>query len=211
MPTQQGQHHQALAHAQPMLASDAEFRAISDLSPVGMAQVSVYAGKFVRVNAKFCAPQAQNSTPATNKRTDNTTSTTSTTCYRKPATLPLPLKILVADDNRDGADSFSEMLQLMGNDTCTGYDGSQATALARQYQPDVILIDIGLPKLNGCEACRLIREQVRGKDVVLIAVTGWGREKDRHCKTGTVPVRPVLIATWSNPWTHRILWQCCAS
>ena len=97
----------------------------------------------------------------------------------KSVTSPLPLKILVVDDNRDGADSLSEMLQLMGNDTRTGYDGEQAVAMAGEYRPDVILLDIGLPKLNGYEACRLIRKQAGGQGVVLIAVTGWGQEKDR--------------------------------
>ena len=92
---------------------------------------------------------------------------------------PLPLKILVVDDNRDGADSLSDMLQLMGNDTRTGYDGEQTVAMAGAYRPDVILLDIGLPKLNGYEACRLIREQAWSQAMVLIAVTGWGQEKDR--------------------------------
>lgn len=68
----------------------------------------------------------------------------------------------------------------MGNDTRTGYDGAAAVALAKAYQPDVILLDLGLPKSNGYAACRLIREQAGGHDVVLIAVTGWGQEKDRH-------------------------------
>ena len=89
------------------------------------------------------------------------------------------LKILVVDDNRDGADSLSEMLDLMGNDTRTGYDGEEAVSIAGEYQPDVILLDIGLPKLNGYEACRLIRQQPWGKNIVLLAVTGWGQEKDR--------------------------------
>ena len=99
--------------------------------------------------------------------------------HDKPAASSMPLKILVVDDNRDGADSLSEMLQLMGNDTRTGYDGLQAVALAGAYQPDVILLDIGLPKLNGYEACGLIRENAAGKPLVLIAVTGWGQDKDR--------------------------------
>ncbi len=97
----------------------------------------------------------------------------------KAAASPLPLKILVVDDNRDGADSLSEMLQLMGNDTRTGYDGEQAVAMAVDYRPDVILLDIGLPKLNGYEACRAIRQQAWSQGMVLIAVTGWGQDKDR--------------------------------
>ena len=95
------------------------------------------------------------------------------------AAAPLPLKILVVDDNRDGANSLSEMLQLMGNDTRTGYDGEQAVAMAAAYRPDVMLLDIGMPRLNGYEACRTIRQQAWGKSVVMIAVTGWGQDEDR--------------------------------
>ena len=89
------------------------------------------------------------------------------------------LKILVVDDNRDGADSLSEMLGLIGNDTRIGYDGEQALVLAAEYQPDVILLDIGLPKLNGYEVCRRVGAQAWSQAMVLIAVTGWGQEKDR--------------------------------
>jgi CheY-like chemotaxis protein len=72
------------------------------------------------------------------------------------------------------------MLKVMGNDTRTAYDGQQGVDMAGEYRPDVILFDIGLPKLNGHEACRLIREQPWGKGVALIAVTGWGQDKDRR-------------------------------
>ncbi len=89
-------------------------------------------------------------------------------------------RILVVDDNRDGADSLSEMLKIMGNDTRTAYDGQEGVDVAGEFRPDVVLLDIGLPKLNGYEACRRIREQPWGKGVVLIAVTGWGQDDDRR-------------------------------
>jgi len=98
----------------------------------------------------------------------------------EPAATKPSLRILIVDDNRDGADSLSEMLKMMGNDTRTAYDGQQGVDLAGEYRPNVILLDIGLPKLNGYEACRLIREQPKGKGVVLIAVTGWGQDEDRR-------------------------------
>jgi CheY-like chemotaxis protein/anti-sigma regulatory factor (Ser/Thr protein kinase) len=88
------------------------------------------------------------------------------------------LRILVADDNRDGADSLSDMLQMMGNDTRTAYDGEQAVGAAAEFRPDVVLLDIGMPKLNGHDACRRIREQPWGQGMVLIALTGWGQEED---------------------------------
>jgi signal transduction histidine kinase len=90
------------------------------------------------------------------------------------------LRILVVDDNRDGADSLSGLLAALGNDTCTAYDGAEAVAAAGEFRPDVILLDIGLPKLNGYEACRRIRQLPGGSGVVLIAQTGWGQEEDRQ-------------------------------
>ena len=72
------------------------------------------------------------------------------------------------------------MLQIMGNDTRTAYDGREGADVAGAFRPDVVLFDIGMPKLNGYEACRLIREQPWGTGVTLIAVTGWGQDEDRH-------------------------------
>jgi CheY-like chemotaxis protein len=90
------------------------------------------------------------------------------------------LRILIVDDNSDAADSLALLLRIMGNDTRTAYDGLSGTEVAAEFRPEVILLDIGLPKLNGYEACRRIRSEPWGKDVVLIAVTGWGQEKDRQ-------------------------------
>ena len=84
------------------------------------------------------------------------------------------------DDNRDSADSLGMLLRIMGNDIRTAYDGQQGLEVAGEFRPDVVLLDIGLPKLDGYEACRRIREQPWGKGVVLIAVTGWGQEEDRR-------------------------------
>jgi CheY-like chemotaxis protein len=90
------------------------------------------------------------------------------------------LRILIVDDNRDSADSLSMMLKIMGNDTRTAYDGEEAVAVANEFRPAVILLDIGLPRLNGYEACRRIREQTKGKELVIIAQTGWGQDEDRQ-------------------------------
>ncbi len=90
------------------------------------------------------------------------------------------LRILIVDDNKDGADSLAMMLKILGNDTRTAYDGQEGIEQAEQYRPDVTLFDIGLPKLNGYEACRHIREQPWGQAVILIAVTGWGQDEDRR-------------------------------
>jgi signal transduction histidine kinase len=90
------------------------------------------------------------------------------------------LRILIVDDNRDGADSLSMMLKIMGNTTRTAYDGFAALAAAEEFRPDVILLDIGLPRLNGCETCRRIRQQPSGDSMIIIAQTGWGHDEDRQ-------------------------------
>jgi PAS domain S-box-containing protein len=89
-------------------------------------------------------------------------------------------RILVVDDNRDSADSLAMLLQITGNDSHTAHDGEQAVARAAELRPDVILLDIGMPKLNGYEACRRIREQPWGREPILIALTGWGQEDDKR-------------------------------
>ena len=89
-------------------------------------------------------------------------------------------RILVVDDNRISADSLARLLQLTGNETHTAYDGLEAVQAAKTLRPDVVLLDIGLPKLNGYEAARKIRGQPWGKKMVLVALTGWGQDEDRR-------------------------------
>ena len=93
---------------------------------------------------------------------------------------PPARRILIVDDNADAADSLAVLLRMMGNEVYTAHDGLEAVGAAAAFQPDVVLLDIGLPKLSGYEVARRIREQARGSDVVLIAVTGWGQEDDRR-------------------------------
>ncbi|HEX7184192.1 MAG TPA: PAS domain S-box protein [Thermoanaerobaculia bacterium] len=88
-------------------------------------------------------------------------------------------RILVVDDNRDSATSMAMMLQLLGNEVSTAQDGLEAVELAGQLRPQVVLMDIGMPRLNGYEATRRIREQPWGRDMTVIALTGWGQEVDR--------------------------------
>ncbi len=98
----------------------------------------------------------------------------------EPDTLKSKLRILVVDDNRDGADSLSAMLGIMGNEIRTAYDGEEAIATAAGFHPDVILLDIGLPKMNGYEVCRRIRQQSELRETIIIAQTGWGQDEDRQ-------------------------------
>jgi len=87
-------------------------------------------------------------------------------------------KILVADDNRDGSYTLAMMLELMGNEVRTANDGLDAVQLAESFLPDVILMDVGMPRLNGLDATRQIRAQPWGKRVTIIALTGWGQHED---------------------------------
>lgn len=102
-----------------------------------------------------------------------------------PAAPALPsCRILVVDDNRDSAQTLSMLLKMLGNETRTAYDGLEAVEQAEQFQPDLIFLDIGLPKIDGYEACRRIRELPTGKKIFIIALTGWGQEDDiRQAKT----------------------------
>lgn len=89
-------------------------------------------------------------------------------------------RILVADDNRDAADSLAAMLRITGNEVCTAYDGQEAFAAAEAVRPHLILLDIGMPKLNGYAVAQRIREQVWGSEVTLVALTGWSQPEDKR-------------------------------
>jgi PAS domain S-box-containing protein len=93
-------------------------------------------------------------------------------------------RILVVDDNRDAAASMAMMLDLLGNEIRTANNGFEAVDLAEQFRPQVILMDIGMPQLNGYEATRRIREQPWGRAMTIIALTGWGQEVDRAQSKG---------------------------
>ena len=84
------------------------------------------------------------------------------------------------DDNPDGAASLTDLLRLTGHDAETAHDGAEAIQKAAEYGPEIILLDIGLPKLDGLEVCRRVREQPGGRDIAIVAVTGWGQEADRQ-------------------------------
>ena len=89
-------------------------------------------------------------------------------------------RILVVDDNHDSAATLAKMLSMMGHETRTAGDGLEAVEMAETFQPDLMLLDIGLPKLNGYGACRRIRQQTWGKRMIIVALTGWGQEEDRR-------------------------------
>jgi PAS domain S-box-containing protein len=89
-------------------------------------------------------------------------------------------KVLVVDDNKDAAESLAMLLRALGNEVHTAHDGLAAVEAAESFQPEVALLDIGLPKLNGHDAARRIRQLPRGSDITLVALTGWGQDEDRR-------------------------------
>ena len=93
---------------------------------------------------------------------------------------PTTRRILVVDDNRDAADSLAILLKGMGNEVTTAYDGERAAELAEQNRPDVVLLDLGMPNMNGYDACRRMRSKDWGRSVHIIAMTGWGQQEDRR-------------------------------
>ncbi len=88
-------------------------------------------------------------------------------------------RVLVVDDNEDAADSLAMLLSVRGDEVRIAYDGEQAVAAQLDFRPEVVLLDIGLPKLSGYDVARAIRS-ARGDDVLIIAITGWGQEDDRQ-------------------------------
>ncbi len=107
---------------------------------------------------------------------------------------------MIADDNRDAAESLAMLLQMEGHEVTVVHDGREAVTAFEKVRPDAALLDIGMPGLNGYEIARLIRRAPHGRDVTLIAVTGWGQENDKARATDagfnhhfTKPVEPDAI------------------
>jgi CheY-like chemotaxis protein len=90
------------------------------------------------------------------------------------------LKILIVDDNRDVAASLATFLQFIGHDVRVAHDGEKALELAEAFRPQTILLDLGMPGIDGYEACRRIRKAEWSSNMRLIAITGWGQDEDRR-------------------------------
>ena len=89
-------------------------------------------------------------------------------------------RVLVADDNQDAADSLAMLLEMGGHDVRVVHDGRAALSVAQSFRPDAVLLDIGMPQLNGYEVARALRQEPWGARITLIALTGWGQERDRQ-------------------------------
>jgi CheY-like chemotaxis protein len=93
-----------------------------------------------------------------------------------PAVAP---RVLIVDDDHDSAAALAAMLVRAGHDIVTSHEGRGVPAMVQAHRPDAVLLDIGLPDLDGFKVCRLVRELPEGRDVLMIAVTGWNRLPDR--------------------------------
>jgi len=89
-------------------------------------------------------------------------------------------RVLVVDDNRDAAESLAMLLGMLGHETSIAFDGEEALGAAERFRPDLVLLDIGLPKLDGHAVARELRKKPWGARAVIVAVTGWGQESDRE-------------------------------
>ena len=130
-------------------------------------------------------------------------------------------RILLVDDNVDVAVSMSRLLRLLGHEVRVALNGAQALDIAEELQPDVVLLDIAMPAMNGYEVARTLRSRPMGSKVTLVAVTGWGREHDqrRSAEAGfdrhlTKPVDPMVleafldtVARGQTPLSNVLPWQ----
>ncbi len=122
------------------------------------------------------------------------------------------MKVLVVDDDRDTVDMLKLLFDLHGTSTHAAYDGVEAVTLAEELRPDIILLDIGLPNIDGHETCRRIREHAWGRGAIIVALTGRGHDDDRteSQQSGfdmhlVKPVEPELLLTVlaATPRDHR--------
>ena len=109
-------------------------------------------------------------------------------------------RVLVVDDNLDNVESLSMFVRLLGHEVETAHDGLQAIEVAQRFAPDLVLLDIGLPKLDGYEVAQRLRADETCKGACLVAITGWGRDEDndRAMQDGfdhhlTKPVDPAVL------------------
>jgi CheY-like chemotaxis protein len=108
------------------------------------------------------------------------------------------IRVLVVDDSPDSAESLAVLLQYLGYDVRTALDGLEALSTAEEFKPDLMLLDIGLPKLNGYEVAKRVRAQPYGAKMKIVALTGWGQDEDirRSMEAGFDRhlVKPVNVA-----------------
>jgi len=94
-------------------------------------------------------------------------------------TNPTPRRIVIADDNQDSAETFAMLLSFSGHEVRIAHDGTAALDAVREFRPDVAFLDIGMPGLTGYEVAQAVRAEPWGREIKLIALTGWGQPDDK--------------------------------
>lgn len=89
-------------------------------------------------------------------------------------------RVLVIDDDKDVADSLAMLLELLGCDVRTAYNGAAGVNLVTEFRPSVVFLDLGMPDMNGFETARHIRAEAAGQKACLVALTGWGQDADKR-------------------------------
>jgi PAS domain S-box-containing protein len=123
---------------------------------------------------------------------------------------PAGCRVLMVDDNRDVAVGMSRLIRLLGHEVRMALNGAQALEIVEEFQPDVVLLDIAMPEMNGYEVARTLRSQPIGREMTLVAVTGWGRDHDKHrsAEVGfdrhmTKPVDPIVLEAFLESIARR--------
>jgi DNA-binding response OmpR family regulator len=122
-------------------------------------------------------------------------------------TMSPSLRILLVDDNRDTAESLALLCQCWGHEVVLAHDGPSAVAMARECQPDVVLLDIGLPGLDGFEVTERLRALRQFADTHIIATSGFSRDKDR-CRAREVGIDVYLVKPF-DPWQLEKIFASC--
>jgi PAS domain S-box-containing protein len=91
-----------------------------------------------------------------------------------------PRRILIIDDNRDAAESLGELLTLIGHETRLAHDGETGLQVVEDFRPELVLLDLGMPRMDGFETCRQLRAQPWGRGIHIVALSGWGQDEDRR-------------------------------
>ncbi|KAB2882595.1 MAG: response regulator, partial [Kofleriaceae bacterium] len=120
----------------------------------------------------------------------STARVTTVVAPQAPAPAARRFRILITDDNRDAADTLADVMRDLGCEVAVAYDGGQAVEVARSFVPDLVLLDIGMPVLDGYEAARRIRSEAGGRPLSLVALTGWGQADDRQRARGRLRRAP---------------------
>jgi CheY-like chemotaxis protein len=97
----------------------------------------------------------------------------------RAAAVPIRSRVVVIDDNKDAADTMAMLIEVLGGSARTANDGPSGIEAVNEFRPGIVFLDIGMPSMDGYETCRRIRMQPFSRDIVIVALTGWGQPQDK--------------------------------